>query len=230
MKNNFFYFILVSIFFLNITKTNAQNIQFGLRVGMNASWIGQAPENGNTNGTNFGFTGGAWVRIAFRDPDESAFYVQPELLYSTFGSKYTTSVTTPFGTSEKKSVINFNNFELPILAGYKIMLGEESEIRLYAGPVFARVNSAKQIETTTIVTNAINANTPATKTTGETEIDITDKMKGVYTAGLVGVGFNIKKFTIDLRFQKVFTNMYQNSTGEENRPAMIQLGVGYRIF
>ncbi len=231
MKKNSFYCILVCILFANIFETQSQNIQMGVRVGMNASWIGAAPENGSTNGVNLGFTGGAWVRIGFGEKDESGIYVQPELLYSTFGSKYILTSTSAFGTTERKSVVNFSNFELPILAGYKIMLGETSELRFYGGPVFGKTNLAKQIESITVITNAITPNTPPTQTSKNSdEINITDQVKGAYTAGLVGVGVNINKITIDFRFQKVFTNMYQNSTGQENRPAMIQLGVGYRIF
>lgn len=230
MKKNLFYCIFFCAFIYNV-KIDAQNVQFGVRLGTNASWIGKTPDKASADGLNIGFTGGAWVRLAFRDADESGFYIQPELLFSTFGSKYVSNLSSSFGKTENKTLTTFRNFEVPVLAGYRMMLGETSELRLYAGPVFARVNNAKQVETTTISTDANAAtNTPATSVSKEITNDITDKMKGSYTAGLLGVGFNIKKFTIDVRFQKVLTNMYQNSTNTDDRPAMFQIGVGYRIF
>jgi hypothetical protein len=214
---------LVVFLILSTTFVKAQSVQGGARIGVNASWIGKAPENSNADGVNYGFNGGVWVRVAFREADESSLFLQGELLYSRFGSKTTSILQTGLSTLETKSARIFTAFDLPILLGYKINISESFEFRLYGGPVFSKILTAEDKFTRTVIFD----NTRAAVSDAN---DIKNDVKNYSTSAMFGVGLNLGRVTLDLRYQRVMSNMYVNSSNNDSKPAMLQLGIGCRIF
>jgi hypothetical protein len=219
---------LCCVFFLSFNKTIAQiNFSVGAKAGINASWIGNnsTPQNTNSNGFLIGYTGGVWGRINFSDKEESGFFVQPELVISQMGSKSVTTTDTGISTVRNTNSRLFNLVELPIMAGYRINLGEDIDLRFYGGPSFARILNAKDKTRSEATLNGGGTSSAAEKTQ-----DITEDVKPYWTSLQLGVGANFNRFNVDLRFQRVMTAMYMNSVSDESKAMAFQLTLGYKIF
>ncbi|WP_460615145.1 porin family protein [Hymenobacter seoulensis] len=103
----------------------AQNVRFGVKAG--ASLTNLEGDNAGLNGNKFGFHGGLLTNIGIND----AFSVQPELLYSQKGSKYTVN---------GNDVINrFNYVDLPVM--FRVNAGG---LFFEAGPQLGFLASAKR--------------------------------------------------------------------------------------
>lgn len=225
-KINYFFAILCLIVGLSHNPIFAQiNISLGAKAGMNASWIGSngTPQNTSSDGFLFGYTGGIWSRINFSDAEESGFFVQPELVLSQMGSKSVTNNNSGISTIKITNSNIFNLAELPILAGYRLNILDNFDLRFYGGPVFSRVLNAK---------NKVKNEASAGNSTASSEKtqDITEDVKPYWTSIQIGVGTNINRFNIDVRFQRVLTSMYMSSTNDDSRAMAFQLTLGYKIF
>lgn len=99
-----------------IGKVNAQDVKFGLKIGMNIASVNGS--NANNLDSRTGFVLGATAEIRFTEK----FSIQPELLYSAQGAQQRDSYT-----------YDLNYVSLPILAKYYIAKGFTVE----AGPQFS---------------------------------------------------------------------------------------------
>jgi hypothetical protein len=224
MKKNI---LLITVIYL-ITFTislKAQTIQLGAKLGANTSWAGQPPKEYTRDGINLGFTGGAWVHLSMKESDESGFFLRPEINYSTFGSKVSNTTVSPFGSTNKTDRFIFGALDIPISLGYRIMIGETFELRLYGGSSYATIMSAKQINSFEIKNTQLNLTT-----SGEETKDIKESVRNNAYSYILGAGLGINRLQIDLRYQSFITNMYKDFTTDELKPSMIQVAVGYRLF
>ncbi|SNC77496.1 Outer membrane protein beta-barrel domain-containing protein [Hymenobacter gelipurpurascens] len=122
MKKSFLLFLLVAGV---ATASQAQNVRVGLKGG--ASLTNFAGDDAALKGNKVGFHGGLLANIGVND----AFSVQPELLYSQKGSKYTLNGT---------DVINkFDYIDLPIM--FRI---NADGLFFEVGPQLGFLSSAKQ--------------------------------------------------------------------------------------
>ncbi len=103
--------LIVSIFFISMTFYG-QSIDFGLKLGANFSTLTDA--SGLKNKT--GFVAGAFLGIKFNDN----FAIQPELLYSQQGAKFS------------PGDFNLDYVNVPVVVKYYLIQG----LNLQAGPQF----------------------------------------------------------------------------------------------
>jgi outer membrane protein OmpA-like peptidoglycan-associated protein len=155
--------LLSVVLYLFTTSMYAQNgparSYFGLKAGVNVSSNKYDPDpNIFDVSSKTGFAGGIYYNIGLG----RLFSIQPELLYSSMGSKFKTTITP---TSEGS--LNLNYLSVPLL--FKI--SPIWRLGLFAGPQMDFLMSAK------------------TKVDGQSDEDIKDQVKGTDFAGTVGAEF-----------------------------------------
>lgn len=106
--------------------------QFGVKGGMNVSSIS---ENGGLDdqGSKIGFNAGAFVNI----PVAQNFSVQPELLFTQYGSKYDDKQ--PVTNDTYSGALHLNYVALPVMLQYNVTPG----FYLEAGPEFGLLVEAR---------------------------------------------------------------------------------------
>lgn len=196
MIKNIFLSVVLG-FFINIAAIS-QNVQLGVKGGMNISKFG-----GNSNTPFSEYTGKVGFHIGgiVELPLTEKFSIQPELLYSLNGTNINS------GGRE----IRTNNLQLPIIAKYYIINGLSAE----AGPVFGYLLSAKYEAT-------------LTSQSGRETIDITDNYKSVDIAFGLGASYKLKSDLffglrynfglsnindVDINNSKIRSNVFQVSAG-----------------
>lgn len=115
----------------------AQDVYFGPKVGLNVSHIMATGDNSeifnDTSKMQFSSHIGAFAEIVFSD----FFSVQPELLYSIKGSRFTHSDNDDYRASHVYSYLS-----LPIIVKYYVT----DKISIEIGPEVAYLLSAKEVE------------------------------------------------------------------------------------
>lgn len=108
-------FLVASILFLGITIANAQGLKLGAKVGANFSSL----DGNNLEGDNLtGYHVGAIVELNILDN----FSIQPELMYSSQGTKFETED------------LKLDYLSLPVLAKFYLI---SDQLSLEAGPQFS---------------------------------------------------------------------------------------------
>lgn len=170
------YIILAAAIFA-FQFSQAQLLSYGLRAGVSSSGL-QVKES-------FAVTGGA---VNYKDGDKvlgwhvgllarvklSSFYVQPELLFVNSGGNIIVSGT-GYALPEK-GTIKFSNLSIPIMAGLK--LGKI--FRINAGPSFD-INLSRKIS--------------------DNLKDLNQKYNSATIGYQAGIGFDISKLAIDLKYE-----------------------------
>lgn len=129
MKKTFFTTLVLGLLAIS---ANAQ--YFGIKGGLNFSnlYIDEADDNNLRTGYHVG----AYINL----PITQGFAVQPEVLYSTKGSKSHYNVDLgPFGELNQDVTTKLDYIDIPLLAVFK--LGDLAEIHL--GPYFGFLASSK---------------------------------------------------------------------------------------
>ncbi|MFD1769382.1 porin family protein [Sphingobacterium suaedae] len=132
----------------------------------------------------------------------AGFHVQPEAYYASkkVGIEYTQA-------EGEDGDATFKSFDVPVLLGTKIGLGPIG-FRIQAGPVFSFAQDGKVNFTT------------ATDW---------DKYKKTSTGIIGGIGADISKFTVDLRYEHGLTNLNENSNYDQ-KIRMWTIGVGFAFL
>jgi hypothetical protein len=137
------------------------------------------------------------------------FYVQPELLYTRTGSQ----ITTTTGNNSNTADLRFQRIDVPVLVGKKFF----GVFRGNAGPVFSSLIRADLTESN------IKAN-------------ITDAYRNNTVGFQVGVGLDIWKLVLDLKYEGSLGKFGEaittggQSFATDARPSQWLLSVGYRVF
>jgi opacity protein-like surface antigen len=114
---------------------NAQDVKFGVKGGLNiANFSGDVEDNSS----KVGFNVGGFVEIKISDK----FAVQPELLYSTQGTKFKMLE----GVDSAEIKFNLEYINIPVMAKYFVA----DKFSLEAGPQIGFLTSAKADYTATI--------------------------------------------------------------------------------
>jgi hypothetical protein len=195
------------------TVVIGQSFHLGPRVGISSSRI-QVEESFNyngddvtyeTEGSKLGFHIGAYTRLSI-----AAFFLQPELLYTSAGGK----IVVGSGNNGKEvEDLTYNKLDLPVLVGTKLA----GVLRLEAGPVFSLIlsNDARKI-------NALE----------EASQNHEDATIG-YQAG---IGLDIGKIIIDLKYEGSLSNMGNSlQIGDQEfdtdfRNSLLMVVVGLNLF
>ncbi len=177
-------------------SASAQNIQFGVKGGLNASSLSNIEDAVGKLGFNAGVT--ADYQLA------GSLYVLSGLEYTTKGAE----ISIPGSIQDYTSTLSY--LQLPIHAGYKISIADDTRLVLHAGPYLAYALSAK------------------TKV-GSKKTDIIDDMNR-FDAGLgVGAKAELGKISVGLGVDYGLTTINKNTEDGKNRNVNASLSVGYKF-
>src|SRR6476620_11456259 len=109
---------LVAIAVMAFGFTNAQQTRFGIKGGLNVSTVVGGDVDNTKSLVGFHVGGLAEIHVVEK------FFIQPELLYSTQGTK----IDGPFGTDGD---VKLNYLNIPVLAKYYFI---ENKFSVEAGP------------------------------------------------------------------------------------------------
>ncbi len=125
------YFLIAVLFFCNLT--NAQEANFGAKVGLNYSTI----IGDLTEGINPRLSGNIGVYVNFRFTDQ--FAIQPELLYASQGFRFNTDLATidsgdpRINEPDFTTAVQFNYLAIPLIAQFEL----NNSLAIEVGPQFA---------------------------------------------------------------------------------------------
>lgn len=133
----------------------------------------------------------------------AGFHIQPEAYYASKKA----GLEMIEGSTTESAEATFTSLDVPILLGTKIGIGPIG-FRIQAGPVFSFVQDG-EIEPNTLFSF--------------------DDYKKNSTGIIGGVGIDISKLTVDLRYEHGLTNLSSNSA-EEQKIRMWSIGLGFAIL
>ncbi len=195
-------------------SVNAQEVKFGAKAGLNLANL-----SGDLDGDNdmkIGFNVGGFAEIKLSDK----FYLQPELLFSTQGTKAENSRTSNGITYKNEGTFSLNYVNIPIMAKYYIAEGFSAEF----GPQIGFLASVKREVTTTISGNGFN----------ETETESSTSKDNLSTVdfGLnIGASYDINEnIFVNARYNIGLNNVYDISgTDLSQKNNVISFNVGYKF-
>lgn len=169
-----------------VTAARAE-ITFGAKVGMTAASITETPEGWEDDaGYSFGFTGGGYLNYSFN----RYLSIQPELLYSMKGTEAV------LVEDYLDLTVHFDYIELPVLLKYNLPLEGGFRPFVFGGPCIAYLLES-ELSVSTIILSA--------------DADFSSVSHTNDFAVVLGGGFACsigdRLFTLDLRYQRGFTNV-----------------------
>ena len=144
---------------------------------------------------------GAYSRIGW-----SRVYLQPEVYFSSKGGE----LFDEGDFLDKATTFDFNNIDVPLLFGIKVLKGDKANLRIMGGPVFSFVTSGE--------------------VDGDERID-SDYFRDHYFGYQYGLGVDLWRFFVDFRVEEGTNNLYQHPTLDldgKNRTFMVTAGL--KIF
>lgn len=200
------FLLLIAIVFAAFSS-QAQSFQIGPRVGISQSYL-RVDETINSVKYETGKAMVGFHAGAFARVKLATFYVQPELLFSSVGG--TIDLNDPNSEDIK---VNYNRVDIPVLLGFKA-----SAFRLNVGPVASFNVSTKD------------------KTASEVSDEIKDQAKTATFGLQAGVGLDLWKLVIDLKYEtglgSVTDDITVNGTSYnfDQRTQQIILSVGFNLL
>ncbi len=181
-------------------KVLSQEFSYGIRGGVNVS-----NQNISTSGVSvsanskIGYLVGGYATIMFTQK----LGIQPELFFSSIGSKWPASLT---GTSE--AVIRLNYISIPVFLRYHVT----EQFHLLAGPQLGILMTATGIYD------------------GATA-DIKSSFNNSDIGGTFGAGADFDRLNVGVRYNFSFSNIVSNSgpSGETMKNTAFQIVAGYKL-
>ena len=205
------------VFFTVIS--NAQDIKFGAKVGLNISnFSGDVTDSKSLIGAQLG----GFAEISISDK----FAIQPELLFSMQGAKSEYSESIIGDSYREESKLKLNYLNIPILAKYYV----GDKFAVLAGPQFGILMSAKENYD---ITETIAGTTDSYSGSA----DAKDFYKTLAVSFNIGAAFSItENIFVDARYNlglssiaKDFTDEFGDSTSADIKNNVIQFSVGYKF-
>ena len=188
-------------------------MDFGLRAGLSSSQVEiNETVNGlkiSTGDNTFGYHIGAFTKITFKDK----FVIMPEVLFSSTGGEIDLSNGTNFNEIWN---LTYNRMDIPLNFGVKFL----KIFRLSAGP-YASILLSADARSTNI------------------EKDVTDNYKDVLWGYQAGLGVDIWRVLVDLKYEGSFHSYHnenipilgtEKSYSPDSRPNQWILSVGFKLF
>ncbi|WP_264534893.1 porin family protein [Flavobacterium sp. N1736] len=185
--------------------SNAQETKFGVKAGLNISNIGGDVED---NSAIVGFHVGGFAEIKLSEK----FAIQPELLFSTQGSKIEDSGEN-FSAEDK---LNLSYINVPIMAKFYVA----PKFSLEAGPQIGFLVSAKDKYKETFDGETISSNE-----------DVKDNFKSIDFGVNLGAGFDFtENLSAGVRYNIGLSNIAE-AEGEDFKlnNSVFSLSVGYKF-
>lgn len=194
-----------------ILFTNAQNIDFGIKGGVNLSKLNYKVDS-IKNQSVLGPVGGLYSRFALM-----GFFIGAEALYSQKGGESNFKYKIGINDFKSVDVVTYTYIDVPLLFGKKF----GKIFRINAGPDFAFLVSAKHKH---------SSNDP--NDTNKKTIDISSGMKTA-TAGLqAGIGLDLWKLNVDFRYETNLSRLGKAVAGitTDTRSSLFQITVGFNFL
>ncbi len=184
---------ILGLLLLFLGSLSAQPIiNLGLKAGVNNSKI-TANFNEFDSESILKMHVGAFARLGY-----GRIYVQPEAYFIAKGGKLESNVT------DMITRFDFNNVDVPVLLGAKVLDGTTANLRIMAGPVFSFMTS-----------NDVYGDTRFT----------TQYFKDHYFGFQYGIGIDFWNFFLDARIEQGSNNLYESpNLNSKNRSFMVSLG------
>jgi len=141
---------------------------------------------------------GAFARVGV-----GRVYLQPEVYFSSKGGELKSSVY------ETATQFDFNNVDVPVLLGVKVLNSPAANLRLMAGPVFSFMTS-----------NDIN---------GDTQFN-EQYFRDHYFGYQYGIGVDLWNFFIDARIEHSTNYFYYHPSVLKSKNKTLMLSVGFKIL
>ncbi|MCV2484193.1 PorT family protein [Flavobacterium sp. SH_e] len=203
--------ILSAIAVMMCAFANAQELKYGVKGGLNLSNF-----TGDTDGVNLkskaGFDFGGFVEIKLSDK----FSIQPELLYSTQGSKAKDQVQQVDDILYNADVcFNLSYLNMPVMFKYYVA----DKFNVEVGPQIGFLTSAK------------------TKTTldgysGSHEMDVKDIFESIDFGLNLGTGYDFTDhLSVGLRYNLGLANIAKTESGDDTKlhNGVFSINVGYKF-
>ncbi|MBO3698671.1 porin family protein [Roseivirga sp. E12] len=132
-------------------------------------------------------------------------YIQPELLFSK-----TSSVLDVLGGGGGSVDFDFNKIDVPVMVGYKL-----GPIRLQVGPSFSFLTSAESTDAGGLVE------------------DVKDNYNSATVGYQAGIGLDILKFVIDVKYEgnlTAFADALPAGVNSDQRQNQVVVAVGFKLF
>jgi hypothetical protein len=189
-------YLLVGAFILHTANLHAQTPEFGVKAGLNLS--NMSVEDASDKTLKTGFHAGVFTKLPFTD----VLSVQPELLFSTKGVKYSFDNL----LAEGETNFNLNYIEIPINLVYN--LADDFEFHL--GPYIGYLANAN-VDANTEILNFLEIDT------GE---DIDREHFKSFDLGLTaGLNFSLEQFVFGFKY-----NLGLTPVAKDEFPARTMLG------
>lgn len=190
-------FFLLAMMTFALNSADAQLLKYGLRVGGGTTSVDAEPQNVfspsdsvlmTLSSSHFGFHVGGFARVTVKD-----FFFQPEVLFNTRGHDYT--IYDLDGNLERVAEDRFTTLDLPLIVGYKF-----SSLRFQAGPVgsMTLTNSNELVEYF------------------QEQEDLVSTLQGFNWGWQAGLGLDISKFMIDIKYEGNFQRVGNDITIDGN--------------
>ena len=185
-------------------SANAQETKFGVKGGLNIANLSGDIED---NSSKVGFHVGGFVEIKVSDK----FSVQPELLFSTQGTK----VEESGNNFSSKSTLNLSYLNIPVMAKYYVAEG----FSLEAGPQIGFLTAAKADFTTTQSGITVSG-----------DEDVKDSFESIDFGVNFGAGYDFtKNLSAGLRYNLGLANIAKDSGDEKISNNVLSVSLGYKF-
>lgn len=193
--------------FLFIGITEAQNFKLGVKAGVNFTDL-KTDNSLFDSKNNAGYQLGIWGRLG-----GNKFHFQPEAYFTSKNVGFQVEPNDA-GAALIDGDLKFSNIDIPLLLGTRFPIGPIAA-RIQAGPLFSFV-----IDQETSFKNNVNSTF--------TEEQLTN-YKDSFSALVFGVGLDISKLAIDLRYEYGLGNISKYD-GQKQTLNLWSIGLGYSLF
>jgi hypothetical protein len=138
-----------------------------------------------------------FVAGAFARVNVKSFYLQPEAYFSSKGGK--------LEDIDSKNSFDLKSIDVPLLLGYKIINKGLVNLRVNTGPVLSFVTS-KDVDASTSVFES-------------------GKLKDSIFGWQYGAGLDLLFFSLDVRMENSFGDIYSGHSDEKSKVFMVTLGL-----
>lgn len=205
--------VLCTLLLCATVTAQTEKVKIGVKAGLNISSL-TSDENELDSSDKTGFTAGIMAEI----PLAKNFSIQPEILYSQQGMKFSYS-DVDVQNSHYKSTIGLNYLNIPVMLKYYVVKG----LSVQAGP---------QIGILLKASNKYQDNFLGYE--NHETFNLSDYANGIDTAVNFGLGYQFKnKFYTDLRYTISYSDIFKDASANtyvvnsDMKNRVFQITVGY---
>lgn len=206
--------VLCTLLLCATITAQTEKVKIGVKAGLNIASL-TFDENELESSQKTGFTAGIMAEI----PLAKNFSVQPEVLYSQQGMKFSYS-DIDVANSSYESTINLNYLNIPVMLKYYVLKG----LSVQAGPqigILLKSNNKYQ-------DNFLGYD-------NHENYNLSDYTNAFDTSVNLGVGYQFKdKFYVDLRYNISYSDVFKEANSNGNyvinsdmRNRVFQITIGY---